>query len=209
MNQRIRTTVKRSFFMAVLIFVGMGMQNLNAKDLTTPDLNDPAQLASQIRMYIKTNVKPELEPLRNDFDQQLSAEEKKEIEAIRNEFKEVAKQRKAAGLDRNMRKNLASDLSDEQIAVMKSTRQRAYAAFSRAILIGENHQAQLDEIFGKQEKNFDQWRNDIEQMVADQIGNRLFVLKPLVKQNLKRLAPGEDLVCVFFVCWDPTNPIEY
>jgi len=193
--------------MAVLIF--MGMQSLNAKDLKTPGLNDPTQLTSQLRMYVKTNVKPALEPLRNNFDQELSLDEKKEIEAIRNELKEVIKQRKAAGLDRSMRKNLSSDLSDEQIAVMKSTRQRAFAAMSRAMIITANHQAELDDIFVKQEQNINHWRSDLEQIISNEMNFHLFIIKPLVKQNLKRLVPGEDLARIFFICWDPANPIDY
>lgn len=157
--------------------------------------------SENIRQYVKSEIAPVMKPYRVDFEKSLTMDEKKQIEQIRVDLKAIKAKREQLGV--KPAALLKTSLTDEQVAVMKSTRDKAYKSLIQAAAIVANHEQELNRIFEEQKIHRNTWTQEINRIVSDE--------HPLLKNryrhyffnNIQRLLPANQAGQIAFVLWNP------
>lgn len=195
-----RKTMKKKLIFA-LIFILFTMST----EVTFANRKDNNRITTflSIQEYLKENVFPNIKHLRNDLDKLLNNAEKSQIEEIRKEIRDEVKIRQNAGVSFVNFKLFGEELSDDQVKVMKETRERFYDIILKAMIITKKHEQEIQDLLKTEEKNRENWKNDIQKIVKTNAPKRALVLNPVLKQNIDKLLPAEKVINIMFLLWNP------
>ncbi|HAM97699.1 MAG TPA: hypothetical protein DCQ26_03740 [Marinilabiliales bacterium] len=202
-KNHLKTIGMKTKFLKSKIFPKLLMLGLLIQVLTVQLSFGQDQIPSEtIRGYVKREVLPTIKPYRADFEKSLTAEEKKQIEQIRADLKEVRTQRQDLGL-KGPSSLWKTALTDEQVNVMKTTRDKAFKSLLQVAAIASNHEQELNQIFEEQKNNRNLWTKEINQIVSEE--------HPLLKnryrhhffRNIQHLLPAEQFGRLAFIIWNP------
>jgi len=197
--------IRKMGLVPTLVLIGALILLSGFSNLKIQNLEDEFP-RKKIVEYLNKNVAPVMKSYRYEFNKNLSKDEIAQIENIRSELKKIRKTREKAGLDR-AKNYLTTELSDSQIDLLKQSRKKAYKSLLRAMLIADDHDAELETILKKEESKRKQWANDIAEIIAENGGKRFWMIKPLVKKNIQHLMPFDNIISVMFVLWNPDEPL--
>lgn len=171
---------------------------------------DRKAAAREIQNYFQTNIAPVLKPQRKQFDKTLSESEKVEINKLRNEFREVMKFRKNNGITLvNSNPDNQTLYNEQQQKALKVSRDLIRKLTTRAWIIADQHQTEIDALLNPAKDKKQIWKSDIRKIMKNHAEERFMVLIPKrVLNRLDNLQIPEYFAPIAFVLWNPEEPIQ-
>ena len=166
------------------------------------------QSDQKVLEYFKANIIPVMKPYRYEFNEKLSTDEKAKIENIRLELTEIRQNLQKEGLTLKEKKLRVSKLSDAQVNLIKTSKDKLYQALFETMTIANNHKEDIQKIFQNENVNRKKWRNDIAEIRDENSMMRIMVINPILKQNLTQLEPLDHFFELAFILWNPDKPIS-
>lgn len=130
-----------------------------------PGKPDPA-MAEAMKTYVAENVVPVITPLRQDLDEYLSSEEQAELADIRTGMKALQEEVKAFRATQPKPERGQAPSLEVRNQMRQFQKQRRQLT-TRAWVIADAHEAEMDQLFGSIENEAEAWKEDMRAIVKE------------------------------------------
>lgn len=122
-----------------------------------------AETRKALKTYVESNVLPVVAPLREAFDQNLSAVEQQELADIRQGLQELKEARKADFQKSSQHHTPGErpEMTEEQRAAMQQAAKTKRQLMTRAWAIADAHESELNEVFETLRPEAQNWRQEM------------------------------------------------
>lgn len=197
---------KRNLFFKSVVIAGIlsGFILLNS---FTPGNKTDKIIIEELKAYALENIQPVLKPYKSELEANLSKDEKHQLKMMRKDLISLIKERKSIGLLPGEKTMMTSELTDEQVEVLKDTKNRFTNIVLQTMLIANEHEKELQLFLNEIQPNREEWITDIEKIIGNNRHKSLVVVNPIFRANIKKVQPMDNVIKVALLLWDTNLPI--